>query len=430
MEVDPTRVCELLVGLGDVEVLGVDDEAGEPLRVHIRRRAPRPACERCGGPLWSDGERSVALVDLPAFGRPVRLVWHKRRWRCPDRGCGAGTVTEQDPEIAPVREKLTTRAGRWATRQGGRGRPLGDISDELGCSWHPVNASVRRWGEALLEADTERIAQTEALGLDEHLMWRRGRFRTKAWATGIVDVGRGQLLDIVPARTAQAPTRWLMARPPSWLAGVRWAVLDLSGPYRSAFDTALPEAEQVADPFHVVRLGNDALDEVRRRVQNQTLGHRGRKHDPLYRARKLLVSASERITDAGRTRLRGLLDAGDPYGEVRDAWHAKETLRSVYDIDDAEVGAATVAQLASDLQDPAMPAEINRLGRTIWRWRTQISNWHAARVTNAAAEAANNLVKRVKRAAFGFTNFANYRIRALLYAGKPNWALLDTLTPT
>ena len=42
----------------------------------------------------------------------------------------------------------------------------------------------------------------------------------------------------------------------------------------------------------------------------------------------------------------------------------------------------------------------------------------------------NNLIKRVKRVAFGFTNFNNYRIRALLYAGKPNWALLNTLTPT
>ena len=76
-----------------------------------------------------------------------------------------------------------------------------------------------------------------------------------------------------------------------------------------------------------------------------------------------------------------------------------------------------------------MPEEINRLGRTIATWRTQISNWHAARVTNAPTEAANNLVKRVKRAAFGFTNFDNYRIRALLYAGKPNWTILDTLTP-
>ena len=55
---------------------------------------------------------------------------------------------------------------------------------------------------------------------------------------------------------------------------------------------AVPDAAQVADPFHVVHLANTALDEVRRRVQNQTLGHRGHAHDPLYRARKLLVSAS------------------------------------------------------------------------------------------------------------------------------------------
>ncbi len=429
MEVDPTRMCELLVGLGDVEVLGVGDEAGGPLRVHVRRRARRPDCGGCGGPLWSNGERPVELVDLPAFGRAVVLVWHKRRWRCPARECAAGAVTEQDPEIAPPREKLTTRAGRWATCQAGKARPVDEVAAELGCSWHRVNASVRRWGEALIDADTERISQVEALGLDETLMGRRGRFRAKSWSTTIVDVGRGQLLDIVPGRSAQAPTSWLLQRPACWLAAIRWAVLDLSGPYRAAFGAAVPHAAQVADPFHVVRLANDALDEVRRRVQNQTLGHRGRSGDPLYRARKLLVSASERVTDAGRVRLRGLLDAGDPYGEVRDAWHAKETLRSIYDIADHDTGAATVAQLAQDLQDPGLPPEINRLGRTISTWRTQISNWHAARVTNAATEAANNLIKRVKRAAFGFTNFANYRIRALLYAGKPNWALLDTLTP-
>ena len=97
MECDPTRVCERLVGLGDVEVLGIEDEVGAPLGVHIRRRTSRPVCEGCGGSLWSDGEREVELVDLPVFGRPARLVWHKRRWRCAQPRCGAGTVTEQDP---------------------------------------------------------------------------------------------------------------------------------------------------------------------------------------------------------------------------------------------------------------------------------------------------------------------------------------------
>ncbi|MCQ3815160.1 MAG: transposase [Acidimicrobiia bacterium] len=60
----------------------------------------------------------------------------------------------------------------------------------------------------------------------------------------------------------------------------------------------------------------------------------------------------------------------------------------------------------------------------------QISNWHKVAVANAATESANNLAKRVNRGAFGFTNFNNYRICAWLYAGKPNRALLETLTPT
>ena len=144
---------------------------------------------------------------------------------------------------------------------------------------------MRRWSQALLDADTDRIARMVALGLDETLFGRRGRFAQRAWSTSIVDVARGQLLDMVPARTADGPARWLLRRPQSWPAAVRWAVLDLSGPYRAAYDAAVPDAAQVTDPFHVVGLANTALDEVRRRVQNQTLGHRGHAHDPLYRAR-------------------------------------------------------------------------------------------------------------------------------------------------
>jgi len=73
------------------------------------------------------------------------------------------------------------------------------------------------------------------------------------------------------------------------------------------------------------------------------------------------------------------------------------------------------------LQDKDYPTEARSLGRTLIRWRHQIAAWHHAHVSNGPTEAANNLIKRVKRAAFGFTSFRNYRIRALLYAGKPNW---------
>ena len=78
MEVDPTRMCEKLVGLGEVDLEGIDDPGERtPLVVVIRSRKPRPPCGGCGGPVWSEGYRTAVLVDLPAFGRPVRLRWRK-----------------------------------------------------------------------------------------------------------------------------------------------------------------------------------------------------------------------------------------------------------------------------------------------------------------------------------------------------------------
>ncbi len=86
-------------------------------------------------------------------------------------------------------------------------------------------------------------------------------------------------------------------------------------------------------------------------------------------------------------------------------------------------------RLAADFKDRSCPAEVNQLGRTIGRWSTQITNRRLSRVTNGPTEALNNLIKRIKRAAFGFRNFANYRIRALRYAGRPSWDLIASVTP-
>ena len=203
----------------------------------------------------------------------------------------------------------------------------------------------------------------------------------------------------------------------------------MSGPYRKVFNETLEHVIQVADPFHLVKLANDKLDECRRRVQNETLGHRGRKGEALYQARKLLIMAKQRHDDESRSRMLGLLDAGDPRGEVRLAWHAKEAVRDLYQIPDPATAGEYVAQLGHDLQDESCPPEINQLGRTIIRWHAQIVAWHQARVSNGPTEAINNLIKRIKRIAFGFRRFASYRIRALLYAGRPNWDLLATITP-
>lgn len=430
METNPIRMCELLVGLPDVNVLGVEDVAGEPIRVHVESRVDEPSCSVCGARAWVKDRPQVVLVDLPAFGRPTRLAWRKHRLRCPDPACPQGSWTFEESAIAAPRLRLSDRAGRWVTEQVGRhGRTVAEVADDLGCDWHTVNSAVLAYGEALLDDDPCRFGAVEALGLDETLFCRQGEWRHQSWSTSIVDVGAGQLLDVVEGREAAAPAAWLTARGADWCSQIRWGVLDLSGSYRACFDTMLPDATQVADPFHLIRTANDSLDECRRRTQNETLGHRGRKADPLYRARRLLTRADERLTEKGRTRLLGLLGAGDPRGEVKMAWHAKEVVRSIYEIVDPLLAEEFVARLGRDLQDQSCPPETRRLGRTLLRWKDQICAWHQARVSNGPTEAVNNLIKRIKRIAFGFRRFRHYRIRALLYAGKPNWDLLATVTP-
>lgn len=425
MSSDPIAMCELLVGLPEVTVLDVTD-SGDRLRVTVETRGDRPSCPRCEAPVVVKDRDLVELTDLPCFGRPAVLVWRKLRFGCP---AGCGSFTEQAPEIAAARLKLTDRAARWATVQVGRhGRSVSEVAWDLRCGWHPVMDAVAAYGQVLID-DPGRFGDVAALGLDETLRCRLGPWRRQQWTTQIVDVQAGQLLDVVEGRTASGPIAWLTERPVEWRNRVEWATLDLSGPYRKVFDTMLPQAIQVADPFHLVKLANSKLDECRRRVQNETMGHRGRKSDPLYRARRLLTKAHERLDDWGNDKLVGLLRAGDPRGEVRMAWHAKEVVRSIYEITDGELAGEFVDQLAADLQDQSCPPEVNSLGRTIARWRDQIVAWHRVRVSNGPTEAVNNLVKRIKRVAFGITNFRNYRIRSLLYAGKPNWDLLATLTP-
>lgn len=179
METDPIRVCELIVGLFDVNVLGVEDfGADAPLRLHIENRGPRPTCAECGFAAEVKERPQVELVDLPVFGRPVRTVWHKHRWRCADPECPVGSWTAVDLRIAAPRLGLTDRAGKWVTVQVGRcGRTVSEVARELGCDWHTVNNAVLAYGEALLEADVDRIGQVTAVGMDETLFARIGVWR-------------------------------------------------------------------------------------------------------------------------------------------------------------------------------------------------------------------------------------------------------------
>jgi transposase len=423
---DPSEILAALVGLKDVRVVRYK-RTGPAVELVVEQVVDEVRCPACAGAAVVHERPVVHYVDLPVYGAPMSLGWKKHRMRCPGPECPKSTWVLEDHRIAAKNCLLTTRAAKWATVQVGTGRTVSEVAGELACDWHTVNDAVTTYGKALLAADRKRLNKTTAIGLDETSFVRSGRANHTAYATTVADVENHQIIDILPSRNYVDVAGWLKKQPRDWKERVRFGALDMSATYAAVYSVILPKAAQVVDPFHLIALANRCLDAVRRRVQTEQLGHRGRRDDPLYRARRALLVGEEKLSAEAAARLQSLLELGDPGAEVAIAYRVKERLRDFYRATNPDEARQLLEELQGHCLKRSMPPEVQRLGRTIRDWFAKICNYHLAKMSNGPTEALNNLVKRIKRVGFGFRNFENYRIRALLYAGKPNWRVLGSI---
>jgi transposase len=196
------------------------------------------------------------------------------------------------------------------------------------------------------------------------------------------------------------------------------ASLDPFRGYATALTGQLPDAVRVLDPFHVVRLGLAAVDDVRRRVQHDTTGHRGRSRDPLFGIRRLLRRRLDRLSTKARARLQAGLIAGDPDGEVTLAWTVAQDLMDLYRLEDPDLARTRAAALIADLRSCPI-GELARLGRTLDAWRAELcAHFDHPDVSNGPTENLNLKIKNTKRIARGYRNFDHYRLRLLLNHGR------------
>ncbi len=423
---EATGVAEVMLGLPGFRVLEVEEEAAEVV-IGIELVAELVGCPGCGVLARSHDRMMVEYRDLAAFGRPARLRWRKRRFRCEESACAMRTWTETSP-VFSGRCLLTDRAGRECCLQVGvNARPVAQMARELGVCWDTVMAAVREHGQPLID-DPGRVGVVTALGVDETSWLSATRDHATLFATSLVDLDAKIVIDVIAGNASKDLGLWLDRQTRQWLEGVRVVATDLAESYRAALAGRLDHATRVADPFHVVRLANRCLDQVRRRVQNETKGHRGRKRDPLYRIRKLMLTGTERLNSRGLNRMLLGLQVGDPNQDVLGAWIAKESVRDVYLAETpADATLLLDKTIAGCAQDPV--PEIRSLSRTLAKWRTEILAHHTTGASNGPTEALNLLIKKVKRAGHGFRSFRNYRLRILLHAGGVNWQAQRPPTP-
>jgi len=420
---DLTAFCRL-----DELGLIVTGQRLEPTRAVLACRVVDPVdsddrwCRRCGCEGVARDTVTRRLAHEPFGWRPTTLIVSIRRYCC----TGCAHVWRQDTSrAAEPRAKLSRRGLRWALE--GivvQHLTVARVAEGLGVGWNTANDAVLAEGKRALIDDAARFDGVTVVGVDEHV-WRHTR-RGDKYVTVIIDLtpirdgtGPSRLLDMVEGRSKQAFKTWLADRPQAWRDEIEVVAMDGFSGFKTATTEELPDAVAVMDPFHVVRLAGDALDRCRRRIQQIIHGHRGRRDDPLYRARRMLHTGADLLTDKQCQRLRDLF-AGDEHVQVQATWGIYQRMIGAYREPDRAKGRELMVKLIDTVSNgvPAALSEVITLGRTLKKRADDVlAYFDRPGTSNGPTEAINGRLEHLRGSALGFRNLTNYIARSLLESG-------------
>ena len=375
---------------------------------------------RCGG-------RAQGHGDAPARARAVRAPADDAA------GAGAPVPVRSLPADVAARHDSGGRTTGKISRLGVEWALRGIVIDHLtvtrvaaglGVSWSAANAAVLGEGKRRLIDDPARFDGVTTIGVDEHV-WRHTRLGDK-YVTVIIDLtpargktGPARLLDMVEGRSKAVFKQWLAARPKVWASRIEVVAMDGFAGFKTAAAEELPDAVPVMDPFHVVRLAGDALDQCRRRVQQDLLGRRGMKNDPLYKARRTLHTGASLLTEKQKILLDAVF-AIEEHVEVEATWGIYQRIVAAYREPDKQKAKqmmqAVIASVVTGV--PTALVEIRRLGRTLkHRAADVLAFFDRPGTSNGPTEAINGRLEHLRGSALGFRNLTHYIARSLLEAG-------------
>lgn len=416
---DLTTFCRL-----DELGLTVTGQRLEPDRTVLECRVnePDPWCRRCGAEGIPRDTVTRTLAHEPFGHRPTILKIRVRRYRC--SWCRK-VWREDTSRAADARAKISRSGVRYALEALVLDHlTVARAAANLGVSWHTANTAILAEGQQLLIDDPHRFDGVTTIGVDEHV-WRHTR-RGDNYVTVIIDLtpvrekrGPARLLDMVEGRSKRVFSEWLAARPQAWKDQIEIVAMDGFTGFKTASKEQLPDATEVMDPFHVVQLAGDMLDRVRQRVQQETLGHRGRRGDPLYGVRKVLRTGEAFLTVKQQARLDAVF-ADPAHSDVWRAWRVYQQIVAAYRERYSGLGRKRLRELIDVLKatTPAWFVELRKLAYTLDRRRVDIlAYFDHPGTSNGPTEAINGRLEHLRGSALGFRNLFHYIARSLLEAG-------------
>ena len=408
--------------------LSIDNaaDAGNVTHLYCHPVTVDLSCPGCGQGCRVRDHVERRLTDLPIAGHPSVLHVRVPRLVCGNGDCNVAIFRASIPQAADDRQSVTRRVTRWILqRMATDGMSVKACARGLGIGWKKTCTLALSACRHLTGGDPGRLDHVRVLGVDEH-KWKHVRGDgTPGFVTVIVDltpqvdgVGPARLLDMVPGRSADAFGDWLAARPKRFRDTVKTVTMDGYSGYAKAASEQVGKARQVMDPFHVVHLAAGKLDLCRQRVQNETLGHRGRKGDPLYGIRRLMLTRRSLVTPARAERLDEVLTA-EEHVAVQLTWDFYQEIIAAYDEPVAGDAKLRMFKLIKRIRSgvPRGLGELATLGRTLWRKRTAILAYFDTGASNGPVEAINGRLEHLRGIALGFRNLEHYILRSLIHSG-------------
>ena len=385
-----THLIAELLNMEAYDFEGMEQSATQIiLKVKMKRRTQE--CPVCRTPCDQVHDyRTQRVKDSPIQGKVVLWQYRKRRYRCP---C-CGKRFYEGNYLLPKRHRITNRLAALGIDQLRKKQSRKEIASSLGVS----ESSIGRWMN-LLEFGRPALLP-QVLSIDEF----RGNTEYGKFQCILTDPVHKRIVDVLPTRYHAQIYDYL--RSFSNRNQVKYFVMDMNREYMDIAKILLPNAKIVIDRFHVVRYCTWALENVRKRVQMKLLPEQ-RKY--FKRSRKLLLAHMRDLSAENKAAVERMLLVSR---DLREAYLLKEKFFDFMNSFNASQAKERLRIFRAHAFVADLP-EFSACLTMLKNWETYILNAFDCPYSNGFTEGVNNKIKVLKRIAFGYRSFRNFRIRIL-----------------
>lgn len=382
------------LGVRDQECTRVRYEGGKII-FDIRTREEKLYCAKCKSRhVIKSGSTVRQFRCVPIGARPVILEMTVQRLECKD--CGA--TQQEHIHFAHGKHRYTYKFKQFVLDLCKIGT-MADVAKLLRVSWDTVKDILK--SELDRKYSRPDLSNLRYIGIDEFAV-AKGHI----YMTIVVDLETGRIVYVGEGKGADAlDGLW----PKLKRAGCKIEAVssDLSEAFISAVREHLPDAVQVFDHFHIVKLMNEKLDKVRRDTYNQETDENKRRL--IKGQRWLLLANGDNLSTNAETRLYKALDINRP---LATAYYLKESLRRVWWQDNKQDAALVLDDWIEQARDSGLKPLMS-VADTFQKHRDGILAWYDFQISNGKLEGINNKIKTMKRQAYGYRDMPFFKLKLL-----------------